>query len=126
MNQPKVLIADDNTTVRRILTQFLNVGDRRVLEAADGDAALVLAREHLPDLIILDVRMPGRDGHQVCSELRQQEATRHIPVLMLSGVGALSEEYLGTSNGADDYLSKPFNFHDLESRVNALLGRSPR
>ncbi len=126
MTQPMVLIADDNPTVRRILSQYLSTGDRHVLLAADGNSALEMAREHLPDLIILDVRMPGRDGHQVCSELRQAMQTRHIPVLMLSGIGALAEEYQGTTRGADAYLSKPFNFHDLETRVNALLGRSPQ
>lgn len=122
MNQPKVLIADDNASIRRILTQYLGSGDREVLAAEDGDAALAMARSHLPDLIILDVRMPGRDGHQVFSELRLDDNTRRIPVIMLSGIGADDEDYRGVAEGADAYLSKPFNLHDLEDRVTALLG----
>lgn len=122
MNQPKVLIADDNASIRRILTQYLGSGHREVLAAEDGDAALAMARSHLPDLIILDVRMPGRDGHQVLSELRLDENTRRIPVIMLSGLGADDGDYRGAAGGADAYLCKPFNLHDLEERVTTLLG----
>jgi two-component system phosphate regulon response regulator PhoB len=120
MIQNTVLIADDNVGVRKVLMQCLGGGDRCLLLAADGDSALALARTHLPDLIILDVGMPGRDGYQVCAELRGREATRRIPVLMLSG---LHDYETAGGVGADGYLSKPFNLNELESRVRALLAR---
>ncbi|UPT75548.1 MAG: response regulator [Elusimicrobiota bacterium] len=121
-NQDTVLIADDNPGVRRVLERCLADG-RRVLTAEDGESALAMAREHLPDLIILDVRMPGRDGHEVCAELRGAEATRGIPILMLTGLGEHEAAYLSIGSAADAWLSKPFNTNDLEARVRALLGR---
>lgn len=123
MNQATILIADDSAGVRKVLTQCLHAGDRCLLTAEDGDAALEMARLHHPDLIILDVRMPGRDGLQVCAELRESESTRHIPVLMLTGLPELVEQ-AGLGGGADGYLAKPFNIIELEDRVRGLLGRS--
>lgn len=126
MNQSKVLIADDNPGIRKVLALCLNDGDRCVLTAEDGESALDLARLHLPDLIILDVRMPGRDGHQVCSALRDGESTRGIPVLMITGLDEGEAAYRGIGSGADEYLAKPFNINVLRDRVSALLGRSSR
>lgn len=122
MNQATVLIADDNAGVRLVLTRCLRAGDRSLLTAEDGDAALEMALLHLPDLIILDVEMPGRDGHQVRSELGARENTRNIPVLMLTGQGELEPERAGA--GAVEYLAKPFNVNELQARVSALLGRT--
>lgn len=117
-----VLIADDNPGVRRVLTQCLGVGDRVLLTAENGEEALTLARAHLPDLIILDVRMPGRDGHQICSDLREDVNTAHIPVLMITGQGALEAELGRIGSRADSHLAKPFNINELEARVRTLLG----
>lgn len=124
MSQAKVLIADDNPGVRKVLTQCLGTGDRVLLTAEDGDAALEMARAHHPDLIILDVRMPGRDGYQVCAELRQGESTRSIPILILAGRGEAEREFDGIGCGADAYLAKPFNVNELEACVRALLRRT--
>jgi DNA-binding response OmpR family regulator len=121
-HQDTVLIADDNPGVRRVLSRCLEKG-RRVLTAVDGDSALTMAREHLPDLIILDVRMPGRDGNQVCAELRGCEATRGIPILMLTGLDEHEAAFRAIGSPADAWLAKPFNLHVLEDRVRALLGR---
>lgn len=126
MKQTKVLIADDSVGVRKVLAQCLGAGDRLLLSAEDGDAALEMARAHQPDLIILDVRMPGRTGYQVCAELREDERTRDIPILILTGQSAVESELEGIGAGADERLSKPFNVNDLQARVDTLLRRRAR
>jgi DNA-binding response OmpR family regulator len=118
-----VLIADDNSGVRRVLVSMFAAAGMQTVTARDGAQALESARRFLPDLILLDVRMPGRDGFDVCSELRSDEATRGIPILMLTGQGVLETEYAGIGSGADGYLFKPVNFGDLEARVRSLLAR---
>lgn len=122
MSQTKVLIADDSAGVRKVLARCLEAGDRLLLTAEDGDAALEMARVHHPDLIILDVRMPGRDGYQVCAELRENESTRCIPILILTGQS--ESEFKDDGGGADGRLAKPFNVNDLQARVDALLRRN--
>jgi DNA-binding response OmpR family regulator len=124
--EPTLLIADDNPGVRRVLVQVLASFGMRTVTASDGEQALESARRLRPDLIILDVRMPGRDGHQVCAALREDDLTRHIPVLMLTGMGEREAEFNGIGTGADGYLGKPFDFGELESRVRGLLGRKDR
>jgi DNA-binding response OmpR family regulator len=123
MKGPTYLIADDNAGVRRVLSILLGATGATTLTAEDGDAALEAARRCLPDLILLDVNMPGRDGHQVAAALRAEEATRRIPILMLSGLGEVDENR-GLDSGADDFLGKPFRFDNLMARVRALLRRS--
>ena len=120
----KVLIADDNAGMRKMLCQALDDEGRSLILAADGLAALDMARSELPDLVILDMRMPGKDGSQVCAALRADERTRAIPVLMLSGLDDESGAELGLAAGADDFLAKPFNMRELGARVSALLGRA--
>jgi two-component system, OmpR family, alkaline phosphatase synthesis response regulator PhoP len=117
----KLLIADDNPGVRKVLYQLLWEEDRDFVLAADGDAALRLARRELPDLVILDLRMPGRDGYDVCDALRSEEATRSIPVLMLTGAG---DEEAARVAGADAYMAKPFDMRLLGARVRELLRRA--
>lgn len=123
---PTLLIADDNPGVRRVLVQMLGSAGMRTVTASNGEQALDGARRFRPDLIILDVRMPGRSGFEVCSELRGDAATSRIPILMLTGLGEAETEYEGIGSGADEYLYKPFRFTELEARVRALLGRSPK
>ena len=124
MKETKLLIADDNPGIRRMLEHCLRGDDRQLLTAEDGHAALDLARLHLPNLIILDVRMPGRDGHEVCAELRADERTRLIPIIMLSGLGEPEDELKGINGGADAYMAKPFNLNEFQARVNSLLWRA--
>jgi DNA-binding response OmpR family regulator len=119
-----VLIADDDAGVRRLLWQTLWREDRDLVLASDGEAALRLARAMGPDLVILDVRMPGRDGRAVCAALRADAATRAIPVLLLSGLRGPRDEALGLEAGADAFVAKPFGVQDLAARVGALLGRA--
>lgn len=116
----KFLIADDNPGVRKVLCHALWGEDRDFVLAADGDAALRLARLERPDIVILDQRMPGRDGLAVCGALRADAATADIPVLILTGAGG---EPQARAAGADAFLAKPFNLHDLHERVRELLGR---
>lgn len=119
-----LLIADDNPGVRRMLTQCLGAAGRSVLAVEDGDAALEVALARLPDLIILDVCMPGRGGHAVCAALRADARTAHIPIVLLSGMGEPEAADIGSPGGPDDYVCKPFNINDLSARVRALLGRA--
>lgn len=116
----KVLIADDSEGVRKMLCHALQGEGRDLLFAADGEAALEMARAQMPDLVILDVHMPGRDGLSVCCALRGDAATHGIPVLMLTGLG---DKAGARAAGANDYLPKPFNLLDLGDRMRALLGR---
>lgn len=122
MKDITLLIADDDEDIRQVLTRGLGRG-RRTLLAGDGAAALELARRHLPDLIILDVNMPGRGGLEVCAELRADPRTRRTPIMMLTGLGTLEQELSGLDCGADDYVAKPFHLAELDARVRALLKR---
>jgi DNA-binding response OmpR family regulator len=116
----KLLIADDNPGVRKVLWQALWDEDRDFVMAADGDSALRLARRERPDLVILDQRMPGRDGLAVCGALRADASTAGIAVLILTGAG---DELDARAAGADAFLAKPFNLHELSARVRELLRR---
>ena len=115
-----VLIADDNAGTRRVLERCLGEG-RRLLTAEDGLTALDLARAHRPALIILDVRMPGLDGYDVCAQLRDDEDTRAIPILMLTGLDVQEAAYRSIGQPADAWMAKPFNVNELVSRVGELL-----
>lgn len=124
MDQKKtLLVADDNAVIRRILRRTFEGPETEILEADDGLTALAAARIGQPDMLILDVRMPGLDGHEVCRALRAEEATRGLPILMLTGLGDVADEVAGLELGADAYVSKPFNLLELKARVNALLRR---
>lgn len=118
----RILVADDDAAVRDLVREVLH--EYAVEAVADGNEALRRAREESPDLIILDVKMPGADGFVVCDLLKRDEATRRIPVLMLTGQGGMSQVEQGFSLRADDYIVKPFRPRVLEGRVRALLGES--
>ncbi len=122
---PTLLIADDNPGVRRVLVQMLASSGMRTVTASDGAQALDSARRFHPDLIILDVRMPGRSGIEVCTEMRADATLRETPIMMLTGQGAVETEFEGIGSGADAYLYKPFNYVELEAKVRSLLGRKP-
>ena len=124
--EPTLLVADDNSGVRRVLVQMLGAAGLRTVTASDGAQALEHARRFRPDLILLDVNMPGRDGFSVCEELRRDAATRSIPILMLTGRATPEDERHGLDSGADDFVGKPFVFEDLRARVLELLGRKVR
>jgi DNA-binding response OmpR family regulator len=117
-----VLIADDDPRLRALLTWTLEMGQYRVLAAVDGLNALEIAREHNPDLYVLDVGMPGMNGIDVCRQLRAEQVIS--PILILTGFGSEEDKVAGLEAGADDYQTKPFGTRELLARVNALLRRS--
>jgi two-component system phosphate regulon response regulator PhoB len=123
-DNPTILIVDDEEDVRELVSSNLRRAGMRVVEAADGLQGINSAKSQMPNVIVLDVMMPGRDGLQVCSELRGNDITKDIPVLMLTAKGQTSDRIAGLEKGADDYLAKPFSPRELVLRVQALLRRA--
>ena len=120
--QPLILLVDDERAITDNLAPFFERAGFRVSVAHDGDTALRLAAERDPDVIILDVLMPGPDGREVCRRLRQRGDW--TPVVMLTQVGGPGERALSLEEGADDYLNKPFDPQELLARVRAVLRRA--
>jgi len=118
-----VLIVDDDPGVRALLSEVLSGKElnHSVMTAIDGVQGLALAKSNIPDVIVVDVDMPGLNGYEVCSRLRANSATRLIPILMLTGKNDLNGAMKGLSSGADDHLTKPFNVDEVAARVQALL-----
>lgn len=118
---PRVLVVEDDETLRFTLDHNLRREGYRVLTASRGDDGLRVAREESPDLIVLDVMLPGIDGIQFARILRRDAA---VPIIMLTALGAEGDRVAGLDAGADDYLAKPFGMRELLARVRALLRRS--
>ena len=117
---PRILVVDDEETIREFLELGLRHEGYYVETAADGPSALRLASRVKPDLIILDVMLPGTDGLEVC---RRIAATSDVPIIMLTARGELHDRIAGLDGGADDYIVKPFRFQELVARVRAVLRR---
>jgi DNA-binding response OmpR family regulator len=115
-----VLVVDDDVTVREVVVSYLRAGGHTVLEAADGADALRSIRSDPPDLVVLDLMVPGIDGLEVCRRLR---TTSDVPIIMLTALGAEVDRVVGLESGADDYVTKPFSPRELVLRVDALLRR---
>jgi two-component system response regulator MprA len=116
-----ILVVDDDPKIRSVLSRGLRFEGYDVQLAADGLEALRLARADPPDLIVLDVMLPGMDGLEVCRRLRRGTA---VPILMLTARDAVPDRIAGLDSGADDYLVKPFDFDELLARIRALLRRA--
>ncbi len=116
----KILVADDESEIRDLLGLYLENAGYEVIEAEDGNDAILKLREHKPDMCILDIMMPGKDGYQVLKELRKES---NMPVIILSAKDADSEKILGLNLGADDYIAKPFNPLEAVARVNSQMRR---
>jgi len=116
----RILIIEDDADVRGALAKILSA-HFRTIEAEDGDQGLAAARRERPDLVISDLVMPGRSGYDVCRELRADEQTRRIPLVILTGRTEIDAKIEGFESGADDYIAKPFNARELVARVRALL-----
>ena len=121
VTDPTILVADDDEEIRDLLTLKLVTAGYRVITAADGRSALRAVETERPDMVILDVSMPGMDGLSVCYELHSSASTAQIPVLMISGHDRPVDIDLGRTVGADDYLVKPINPAELVRRVRWLL-----
>jgi DNA-binding response OmpR family regulator len=123
---PVVLVADDEPTMLELVARHLrSIGQPKmeVIEASDGDEAWRLAQERLPDLVVLDVMMPGMSGWEVCRKIRQDAALAHTGVLMLTGIGESLNEATSPLFGADEYIDKPFDFEQLDEKILAVLRR---
>jgi DNA-binding response OmpR family regulator len=118
-----VLVADDDPDIRDLVVLKLELAGMEVLAAEDGTEALRKAREGHPDLIVLDLMMPGMSGLDVCRELRQDPAFAKVPIIMLTAKAQESDVEAGFEVGADDYVPKPFSPRELLARVKVLLGR---
>lgn len=116
----KILVVEDDRRIRDLLRRGLIFEGYDVTTAEDGETALRMARESLPDAMILDLMLPGIDGLEVCKRIRQ---VSNLPILMLTARDAVSDRVTGLDAGADDYLVKPFSFDELLARLRALFRR---
>jgi two-component system phosphate regulon response regulator PhoB len=117
----KLMIADDEPGVRSLVRMTLESDAYQILEASDGDEALMLALEHRPELILLDVTMPGLSGVQVCRMLKDNPSTSAISVVMLTAMDQDADRAEGKSAGADDYFTKPFSPLALLRKVDEIF-----
>jgi two-component system response regulator MprA len=122
----KVLVIDDEESITDFIKLGLHYEGFHVEAAPDGEQGIVAAQRINPDVIILDVMMPGIDGLEVCRRLRANPTTSDIPILMLTAKDEVSDRILGLQTGADDYLTKPFDFYELLERIRAILRRQNR
>ncbi|HJW22672.1 MAG TPA: response regulator transcription factor [Candidatus Limnocylindrales bacterium] len=118
--RPRVLVVDDEAPIRQLVRGYLEAESISVLEAADGPAALEVVRSEAPDVVVLDVMLPGLDGIEVCRQLR---TFSDAYVLILTARGEEIDRVVGLTVGADDYLVKPFSPRELVARIKALLRR---
>ncbi len=118
-----VLVADDEPSTLALVAGHMRAKGFDVLEAADGDAAWELAHEYLPDLVVLDVMMPGMSGWEVCRKIRETVSLAHTGVVMLTGIGENLNEMTSPLYGADSHVDKPFEFSTLDQKVTETLAR---
>ncbi|MGH2706048.1 MAG: response regulator [Actinomycetota bacterium] len=121
MARTKLLIADDEEGIRSLIRMTLTADSYDILEASDGDEALEMAREHLPQLLFLDVRMPRRSGFEVCRILKEDTRTSSITIVMLTAQAQDSNREEGEAAGADGYFTKPFSPMALLETVDSVL-----
>jgi two-component system alkaline phosphatase synthesis response regulator PhoP len=121
--RPVVLVAEDDEDILAMVVFDLEDEGYEVLTARDGDAAIALALERRPDLVLLDVAMPGLDGYEVTRRLRAEKSTSGTPVVLLTARAQVRDVILGFEAGANDYVTKPFRPEELRTRLQAALGR---
>ncbi|HEX2346795.1 MAG TPA: response regulator [Ktedonobacterales bacterium] len=122
MPAPKVLVVDDSWTDLTLIATPLRESGYDVVTAADGDEALEMVGSERPQCVVLDVVLPKQNGFQVCRKLKQNEASRHIPVILVSGKNTPLDKKWGLQQGADLYITKPFDKEELLTSVRALIG----
>lgn len=117
----RILVVDDSATIRAVIGKMLIQDGHTVLKAADGETALALARSELPDVIFLDIVMPGMNGFAVLRTLRRDPLTKAIPIVMISGNLQATEQFYVQRFGADDFMKKPFGRGEVFARIQHLL-----
>ena len=117
----RVLVVDDDETVRDVVRRYLEHAGYEVTVAGDGETALELIARQTPDLVVLDLMLPGIDGLEVCRRLRQRHS---VPIVMLTALGEEEDRVVGLQLGADDYVTKPFSPRELTLRVGSVLRRA--
>jgi DNA-binding response OmpR family regulator len=118
-----VLVADDDPEILSMISLRLQKRGFDVIEAADGIETLKQARTQKPDIIVLDVMMPGKNGWEVAKELRHDESTKDVGILVLTAIGETMNEMTSPLYGADDFLDKPFEFGELEKKISNVLAK---
>jgi two-component system phosphate regulon response regulator PhoB len=121
--KPAVLIAEDEQALVTLLRYNLEREGYRVLEANDGEEALLVAGEEQPDVVLLDWMLPQLSGIEVCRRLRGRQETRNVPIIMLTARGEETDRIRGLDTGADDYITKPFSMTELLARLRAVMRR---
>ena len=119
--KPTVLIADDDLEILTMVRTLLRRRDVKLLEASDGEEAMRLIRENQPDLVVLDVMMPGMSGWEICKSVREDEQLQNTGVIMLTGIGERLNEMTSPLYGADAHLDKPFELAALDEAVTQVL-----
>lgn len=120
----KILVCDDDAAINELIKVNLELGGYKVIQAFDGTRGFALCKQEMPSLVILDVMMPEVDGFTVAQRIRKNDATKDIPILMLTALSQLNDKVNGFNIGVDDYLVKPFEMEELQVRVRALLKRT--
>ena len=118
--QEKILVVDDEASIRSLIRNMLSE-DYTILEASNGEEAISIAREQKPDLILMDIMMPKMDGYAACSEIKNDQATKVIPVVFISGLGQELNKELTKKTSADGYIAKPFSLADLLTVIGQFL-----
>lgn len=124
MRKSNILVIEDNDLVARTIERCLRGNEYHVQVVNTGVAGLRAARRKIPDLVVLDVMMPGMDGFTVCKEMREDALLKNVPIIFLTAKSKVEDVIVGLSVGADDYLGKPFNVDELLLRVKAVLRRT--
>ncbi len=118
-----IVCVDDDPSILELVKINLEMQGHNVITAPDGETGYALVQQHHPELVVLDVMMPGVDGYTVCQRIRKNQEIAEVPVLMLTALGVVDDKVKGFDAGADDYLVKPFEIPELMVRVRALLRR---
>ncbi len=120
----KILIVDDEMDTLLPLKRSMEAEGYIVVEAYDGFEGIRKAKDEIPELIILDLMLPGMDGIEVCNRLKKDEIARNIPIIMLTAKDEIRDKVKGLEIGADDYVTKPFNLNELKARIKSVLRRA--
>lgn len=125
MDNGKIIVIEDETDILEVIEHNLSREGYEVHTVTDGSEGLRRVKKEMPSLVLLDIMLPGLDGIEICRKLKEDDATRHIPIIMVTAKGEESDIVLGLGLGADDYITKPFSPRELTGRVRAVLRRGP-